>query len=109
MAVDDVNGDGWLDLYVCFSAYQTPARRKNKLFINNRDGTFTVVSEAAGISGEGYGLGVVVTDINRYTLFCGEQIVGRVVVKLGAKSGKPYYTSDSPFIPVVPLFRPPVN
>ncbi len=74
MAVDDVNGDGWLDLYVCFSAYQTPARRKNKLFINNRYGTFTVVSEAAGISGEGYGLGVVVTDINRYTLFCGEQI-----------------------------------
>lgn len=31
----DVNGDGWLDIYVCYSALPDPAARANQLFINN--------------------------------------------------------------------------
>ncbi|MBO0935653.1 VCBS repeat-containing protein [Fibrella sp. HMF5335] len=31
----DVNGDGWLDIYVCYSALKDPAARANQLFINN--------------------------------------------------------------------------
>ena len=51
----DVNGDGWLDIYVCSSGHISNGNRKNKLYINNHDGTFT--EEAAK-----YGL-----DISAYT------------------------------------------
>ncbi|RZK99341.1 MAG: VCBS repeat-containing protein [Pedobacter sp.] len=37
----DVNADGWLDIYVCRSADVDGNRRKNLLFINNHDNTFT--------------------------------------------------------------------
>ena len=32
----DVNADGWLDIYVCYSALNDPAARANQLFINNQ-------------------------------------------------------------------------
>ena len=37
----DINGDGWLDIYVCLSGKTAPDTRRNKLFINNGDLTFT--------------------------------------------------------------------
>jgi hypothetical protein len=37
----DVNADGWLDIYICRSADGDAERRKNLLFINNHDNTFT--------------------------------------------------------------------
>lgn len=40
-AMADVNGDGWLDLYLCKSGPPEGMRRHNELFINNGDGTFT--------------------------------------------------------------------
>ncbi|MBD0258072.1 MAG: CRTAC1 family protein, partial [Cytophagales bacterium] len=61
----DVNGDGWLDMYVCFSAYQTPARRANKLFINNRDGTFTDRAEKLGVAFNGYSTQAAFLDYDR--------------------------------------------
>src|SRR5262245_17973133 len=36
----DVNGDGWLDIYVCKSGKPTGKNRFNELFINNGDLTF---------------------------------------------------------------------
>jgi enediyne biosynthesis protein E4 len=51
----DVNGDGWLDIYVCSSGHMTTGNRKNKLYINQHDNTFK--EEAAK-----YGL-----DISAYT------------------------------------------
>nr|WP_245706029.1 VCBS repeat-containing protein [Catalinimonas alkaloidigena] len=30
----DVNGDGWLDIYVCYSGNLRPERRRNELYIN---------------------------------------------------------------------------
>ncbi|HYC85058.1 MAG TPA: VCBS repeat-containing protein, partial [Chryseosolibacter sp.] len=36
----DVNGDGWLDIYVCKSGALTGQNRHNELFINNGDLTF---------------------------------------------------------------------
>ncbi|MEX1241050.1 MAG: VCBS repeat-containing protein [Cyclobacteriaceae bacterium] len=50
----DVNGDGWLDIYVCRSAANDPDRRKNLLFINNRDLTFTEKAESYGLADRGY-------------------------------------------------------
>ncbi len=46
----DVNGDGWLDLYVCKSGDPEGDNRHNELFINNQDGTFTEQAEKYGIA-----------------------------------------------------------
>src|SRR5258705_3427223 len=37
----DVNNDGWLDIYVCNSGHINDGNRRNKLYINNKDRTFT--------------------------------------------------------------------
>src|SRR5580658_2587260 len=51
----DVNGDGWLDIYVCNAGHmENGALRKNQLFINNHDGTFTDSAEAYGLADSGY-------------------------------------------------------
>ena len=44
----DINNDGLLDLYLCFSGPYEAAKRKNKLYINNGNLTFT---EQAGFYG----------------------------------------------------------
>src|SRR4051794_5365280 len=36
----DVNGDGWLDIYVCKSGNLQEKKRNNELFINNQNLTF---------------------------------------------------------------------
>lgn len=41
VSIADVNGDGWLDIYVCKSGDLNSDRRKNELFINNGDLTFS--------------------------------------------------------------------
>lgn len=50
----DVNADGLLDIYVCRSAAKDPSKRKNLLFINNGDLTFTESAKAYGIDDSGY-------------------------------------------------------
>ncbi|MBM1106855.1 VCBS repeat-containing protein [Aurantibacter crassamenti] len=50
----DVNADGYLDIYVCRSAAKDPERRKNLLFINNKDLTFTESAAEYGIADSGY-------------------------------------------------------
>jgi len=50
----DVNADGYLDIYVCRSAAKDPSKRKNLLFINNGDLTFTESAKAYGIDDSGY-------------------------------------------------------
>lgn len=37
----DINGDGWLDIFVCKSALNDPLYRPHNLYINNRNNTFT--------------------------------------------------------------------
>ena len=37
----DINHDGWLDIYVCNSGHMSTGHRKNQLYINNHDLTFT--------------------------------------------------------------------
>lgn len=49
----DVNGDGWLDLYVCKSGKPGGENRHNELFINNGDLTFTEQSKKYGLDVEG--------------------------------------------------------
>lgn len=37
----DINADGYLDIYLCYSGDLPPARRRNELYVNNGDATFT--------------------------------------------------------------------
>ncbi len=63
----DYDGDGYLDIYLVNGA-AIPSLQKesprywNRLYRNNHDGTFTDVTERAGIAGAGYGMGVAVGD-----------------------------------------------
>jgi len=51
----DVNGDGWLDIFVSNAGnMQHPELRKNQLFINNHNLTFTDSAEAYGLADAGY-------------------------------------------------------
>ena len=69
LAVIDFDHDGWPDLY-CVNGAALPSLRKtdarfyNRLFRNNRNGTFTDVTERAGVQGRGYEMGVAVGDYN---------------------------------------------
>ena len=69
LGVIDFDGDGWPDLY-CVNGAALPSLQKtdpkffNRLYRNNRDGTFSDVTHKAGVQGHGYEMGVAVGDYN---------------------------------------------
>jgi len=50
----DINNDGWLDIYVCSSGHMNTGKRKNKLYINNHDLTFTEDAAKYGLDISAY-------------------------------------------------------
>jgi enediyne biosynthesis protein E4 len=62
----DYDNDGWMDVYLVNSGpsdfYQPAKPLKNALYKNNRDGTFTDVTDKAGVGGGTFGMGVAVGD-----------------------------------------------
>jgi len=70
----DYDGDGYPDLYAATgrplddAMHPYPLRKKpeppphNHLYRNNHDGTFTDVTEKAGVAGEGYSFGAIAAD-----------------------------------------------
>ncbi|MGC4102184.1 VCBS repeat-containing protein [Ferruginibacter sp.] len=50
----DVNGDGWLDIYVCSSGHMQTGNRKNKLYINNHNNSFTEAAAQYGLDISAY-------------------------------------------------------
>jgi hypothetical protein len=50
----DVNGDGWLDIYVCAVGNYKQLEGSNELYINNQDGTFTERAAEYGLDFTGF-------------------------------------------------------
>ena len=65
VSVVDINADGWLDLYVCRSAATNPKLRRNLLFINNKNLTFSEKAADYGLDDPGYSTQAVFFDYDR--------------------------------------------
>lgn len=76
VALLDYDNDGWLDIFLVNGARIKSGQKDNvpldksspdcwnRLYRNNHDGTFTDVTEKAGVRGTGYGMGVAVGDFD---------------------------------------------
>jgi hypothetical protein len=62
----DYDNDGWMDIFVLSGTRLegAPEGTSNRLYKNNRDGTFTDVTERAGLHSVGWACGVCVGDYN---------------------------------------------
>jgi hypothetical protein len=62
----DYDNDGWMDLFVLSGTRLggAPNGATNRLYKNNRDGTFTDVTEKAGLHSVGWACGVCIGDYN---------------------------------------------
>ncbi len=52
----DINGDGWLDLYLSKSGPPGGPKRHNELFVNQHDGTFVEMAHEYGIAFQALGI-----------------------------------------------------
>jgi len=66
VAFYDYDNDGWLDIFLVngtrLEGFPAGSEPVNHLFKNNRDGTFTDVTDKAGLRHSGWGQGVCVGD-----------------------------------------------
>src|SRR6266404_9911220 len=62
----DYDNDGWMDIFILTGTRLegAPGDATNRLYKNNRDGTFTDVTEKAGLRAIGWASGVCVGDYN---------------------------------------------
>jgi hypothetical protein len=65
----DYDNDGWMDVYLVnygVSDFYKPSKptTRNALYRNNRDGSFTDVTDKAGVAAGTFGMGVAVGDYN---------------------------------------------
>jgi hypothetical protein len=62
VSMADVNGDGFLDIYVCNSGSTDGKNMENELFINKGNGTFTESARLFGLDDSGYSTHAVFFD-----------------------------------------------
>ncbi|MDI9336797.1 MAG: VCBS repeat-containing protein [Alphaproteobacteria bacterium] len=65
VSVADVNGDGWTDIYVCYSGDLDSNLRANQLYINNGNLTFTDQAAHYGINDKGFSTQAVFFDFDQ--------------------------------------------
>jgi len=58
----DINGDGWLDIYISNSGGLGNADRSNELYINQKDGTFKEEAAKYGLADKGLGTQAIFFD-----------------------------------------------
>ncbi len=88
----DVNGDGWLDFYICRAGVEKNEERRNKLYINNKNLTFTEQSAAFGLDDMSASTGAVFfdfdndNDLDLYLVNYPSEVVwaNKVEAKMGA-------------------------
>lgn len=105
VSMADVNGDGWLDIYVCRSSWkmdaEDPGFRKNALFINNQDGTFTESADAYGIANLAYSTQAAFFDVdhdNDLDLFLLNAPSNNLKQKVAYGAEFPDFVSDKLFL-----------
>lgn len=68
VALFDYDNDGWLDIYftnaLTVETAGDPRSSRSALYHNNRDGTFTDVTEKSGLAFPGWAMGVVAADFD---------------------------------------------
>jgi enediyne biosynthesis protein E4 len=68
VALFDYDNDGWLDIYftnaLTVETASNPRSSMSALYHNNRDGTFTDVTEKSGLAYPGWAMGVVAADFD---------------------------------------------
>ena len=66
VVMEDINKDGWLDIYVCKFGYtENPQDRVNLLYINNQDGTFSEKGRQYGLANTGYSIQAAFIDYDK--------------------------------------------
>jgi enediyne biosynthesis protein E4 len=62
----DYDNDGWMDIFILGGRQldTVPPGPANRLYHNNRDGTFSDVTEKAGLAATGWAMGVCIGDYN---------------------------------------------
>ncbi|MEM8966880.1 MAG: VCBS repeat-containing protein [Bacteroidota bacterium] len=65
VSIADVNQDGWMDIYLSVGGFVEADERKNLLFINNQDLTFTESAEQYGLADDGYSTQAAFFDYDR--------------------------------------------
>ncbi|MBV9625401.1 MAG: CRTAC1 family protein [Acidobacteria bacterium] len=111
----DYDNDGWMDIFVLSGTRLEgpPPGATNRMYRNNRDGTFTDVTEKAGLHSVGWACGVSVGDYNNdgfEDIFCtcfGENVLYRnngngtftnVTREAGLSSDEPRWGAGSSFL-----------
>ena len=85
VVVFDYDNDGYMDLYfvnpgpLARVTHEAPGTRRqpNRLYHNNRDGTFTDVTDKAGVGGQGFGIAAAAADYD------GDGLTDLYVVNVG--------------------------
>jgi enediyne biosynthesis protein E4 len=65
VSVADVNGDGYQDIYLCYSGPVDRERRINRLYMNNGNLTFTEKAAIMGVADSGYSTQAAFFDYDR--------------------------------------------
>lgn len=97
VAIVDINGDGYDDIYVCRFLYNDDEKLKNQLLINQKDGTFKNEAAKYGIEDKGFGTSPVFFDMdndNDLDLYIGNQPPSSIIMRKKLKGVIAYKFTD---------------
>ncbi len=97
VSVGDVNGDGFVDIYVCKYLMPKEEYRKNVLYINNGDMTFTDKADEYGVADMGYSTSATFFDMDKdgdLDLYVGNQMPASRYLKKKSAAVNYAYTDN---------------